>query len=98
MEDKIVIACDCLPEAAIVIPHGVNLISVLNQLALLRESHLILFSCAILSRDTLFDLALESADRVMGDNGHSAGTDEELTLPRATVAKLINGGTHLLSL
>lgn len=30
----------------------------------------------------------------MGDNGHSGGADEELTLPRATVAKLINGEEH----
>lgn len=27
----------------------------------------------------------------MADNGHSGGVDEELTLPRATVTKLING-------
>lgn len=29
----------------------------------------------------------------MADNGHAAATDDELTLPRATVAKLINGKT-----
>lgn len=34
----------------------------------------------------------------MGDNGHSGGGDEELTLPRATVAKLINGeSTYMLA-
>lgn len=33
----------------------------------------------------------------MGDNGHSGGADDELTLPRATVAKLINGKTEVAS-